>query len=95
MTSKPALRALSDAHAIALKARVGTLQPFEVDRLVGYVGAQLAETDPVRLMVAGFVSRRQAVLRDRDAMAEIGADLQRQVARLLWPEADARVDIHG
>ena len=95
MTSPIALRALSAAHAVALKARVGTLDGREVDRLVGYVADRLAEDDPVRAMVAHFADQRRAVLGDRDAMADIGADLQRQVIRLLWPQPLNRSDVNG
>lgn len=95
ISTPPSLRALSAAHAIALKARVGTLEGREVDQLVGYVGARLAEDDPVRQMVTGFVTLRQSIARDPAAMAEAGADLQRQVMRLSWAQPGSRVDIHG
>lgn len=91
----PTLRALSAAHAIALKARVGTLEAREVDQLVGYVAGRLPEDDPVRAMVTGFASQRREVQRDRVALAAAGVDLQRQVMRLLWPETSTRVDVHG
>ena len=95
MSRPPALRALSSAHAIALKARVGTLDGREVDWLVGFVDVMLNEDDPVHQMVTGFATQQHSIAHDRVAMAEAGADLQRQVMRLLWPCEGRRVDIHG
>ena len=96
MTDVATLRALSAAHAVALSARCGRLERRAVAALTQAVAAREA-SDPVRCAIDLFDRRFGAAVHDRTALADAGADLQRDVLRLLRPDVvDAgRVDIHG
>lgn len=96
MTDLATLRALSAAHALALKARCGRLDRQAVAALAGSVALR-DPADPVRCAIDLFDRRFGAAVHDRTALADAGADLQRDVLRLLRPDVvDAgRVDIHG
>lgn len=96
MYPSPHLRVLSDANAVALQARSGRIGVGRVAALRA-LAAQLEAVHPVRRLVEAFALRQASVARDPAAVAEAGADLQRDVLRALRPDpvGVARVDIHG
>jgi hypothetical protein len=94
--TKPALRVLSEAHAVALSVRQGGVDRARIAALC-HAAEGLDAGHPVRHMVEAFRARQAGVARDPVALAEVGADLQRDVLRALRPDPvdGTRADIHG
>ena len=88
--------ALSQAHAVALSARVGSLDGAQVAALARISDA-IDVNDPLRGAVAAFCARHYMSRHDRAALAEAGDDLHRAVLRAVRPAPVdiGRSDIYG
>ena len=87
---------LSQAHAVALSARVGSLDGAQVAALAR-ISEGIDAEDPLRGAVAAFCARHRLTRHDRAALAEAGDDLHRAVLRAVRPAPVdiGRSDIHG
>lgn len=87
---------MSQAHAVALSARVGALDPVQVSNLAS-ISDRLDADDPLRAAALSFCACHARLRHDRAALADAGADLQRAVLRAVRPAPvdQSRSDIHG
>jgi hypothetical protein len=85
------------AQAVALRARTGGLQAYEVDGMRVRAEELLTRDDPLRAAIYMFCTMYELDRHNAAAVALHGEELSRGVDRALRPDApDAgRVDIHG
>lgn len=91
-----AVSVMSQAHAVALSARVGALDAQQVSQLA-FISDRLDADHPLRVAALSFCARHAGLRHDRVALADAGADLQRAVLRAVRPAPvdQNRSDIHG
>lgn len=87
----------TDLMVLAMQARVGGLEPVEVQGLIVRAGELLNRDDPVRRAIEWFGTQYEPVRYDPDGLAALGIEAQRRaqaVMREAPPDA-GRADIHG
>lgn len=89
--------ALLAAQAVALRARTGGLQAYEVDDMRVRAEQLLARDSALRAAIYHFCTMYELDHHDSAKLIEHGEELSRGVDRALRPDAvDAgRIDIHG
>jgi len=88
------LQVLSEAHAVALRAKCGTLSAAGAVAL-GLMAEGLPAEDPVRRDVAAFVAAWPPARFKAGETWNLGEALQRAVIRHLWAPLLDRVDVNG
>lgn len=98
MTGQNRTPALMAAQAVALSARTGMLTQHAVDDMRTRAEELLARTDTMRWACIRFATQFEQLRRDPVALAQLGEELERELAeelRIAAPASRERRDIDG
>lgn len=93
--SLPELRVLSQAHAVAMRAKCGLVRLPEALALADDALRLLPAECPVHRAAVDFAASARTHGRQPGPLAEAGEALQMAVRRTLWPIPSERSDLNG
>lgn len=97
MVYDPALAVRFSAFTVAYNAKIGAVEPHEVDGLRAMAERTLEVDDPVRRAITSFATQYELHAHDPAGLTQIGHELSDEIEKLNVPTPPGtdRADING